>query len=96
MKKRNAPWWLTAYHEGQLLKDAGLQAADLYQYQFEGILCRILIPRHWVVEQSRVLVSIINELLHFGWISKEKITLDCSYRLSFSSQAPFIFQGVDS
>lgn len=87
--------WLPTM-KGQLFKDAGLQAADLYQYQFKGTLCRILTPGRWVVEQSRVLVSIINELLRFGWISKENITLDCSYRLSFSSQTPFIFQGVVS
>lgn len=87
-------WLLTM--KGQLFKDAGLQATDLYQYQFKGILCSILIPGYRVVEQSRVLVSIINELLRFGWLSKGKITLDCSYRLSFSSQVPLIFQGVVS
>lgn len=52
--------------KGQFFKDAGVQATDLYQYQFKGILCSILIPGHRAVEQSCVLVSIINKLLRFG------------------------------
>lgn len=62
----------------QLSKDAGLQVTDLYQYQLKGCLCSILIQGHWIVEHSCMLVPIINEVLHFGCISEEKITLDCS------------------
>lgn len=54
--------------KGQLFKDAGLQATDLYQYQFKGIRRCILIRGHRIVEQSGVLVSIVNEL-HPFWVA---------------------------
>lgn len=75
----------------QLFKDAGPQATDLYRYQLKGCLCSMLIQGHWIVEHSCMLVPIINEVLHFGCISEEKITLDCSGTFP---QAHCIIQGT--
>lgn len=75
----------------QLFRDAGLQGTVLYQYQLKECLCSMLIQGHRIVEHTQTLVSIINEVLSLGCMSKEKITLVCSLLLSFSESCLLYF-----
>lgn len=75
--------------KGQLFKDAGLRATDLIQYQFKGLLRCMLIPGHRIVEQSGVLVSIINELHPFWVAIKRANNLGVDLSAALFVLAPF-------